>query len=65
VATDVCRVLDMADVTSALRVLDQDEKGPLTVRTPGGDHAVNCISEKPGAEIHPSSPAHSKKSEPR
>ena len=37
VAPDACRVLEMADVTSALRVLDEDEKGPLTVRTPGGE----------------------------
>lgn len=45
VAPDVCRVLEMSDVTSALRVLDEDEKGPLTVRTLGGDQMVNCISE--------------------
>ena len=45
VAPDVCRVLEISDVTSALRALDEDEKGPLTVRTPGGDQQVNCISE--------------------
>ncbi len=45
VAADVCRVLELADVTSSLRVLDEDEKGPLTVRTLGGDQLVNCISE--------------------
>lgn len=45
VAPDACRVLEMADVTSALRVLDEDEKGPLTVRTPGGEQNVNGISE--------------------
>jgi len=44
-APDVCRVLDMADVTTALRVLDPDEKRPLTARTLGGDQLVNCISE--------------------
>ncbi len=45
VAPDACRVLEMADVTSALRVLDEDEKGPLTVRTPGGEQTANGISE--------------------
>jgi prophage antirepressor-like protein len=49
VATDVCRVLDMQDVISALRILDADEKGPLTVRTPGGEQTVNGISG-PGCE---------------
>lgn len=44
-APDVCRALEMADVTSALRALDADEKGPLTVRTPGGDQIVNGVSE--------------------
>jgi len=45
VAPDVCRVLEMAEVSSALRTLDPDEKGPLTVRTLGGDQMVAGISE--------------------
>ncbi|TWB00391.1 phage antirepressor [Gluconacetobacter diazotrophicus] len=44
-APDVCRALGLSDVTSALRALDADEKGPLTVRTPGGDQVVNGITE--------------------
>lgn len=44
-APDVCRALELADVTSALRLLDVDEKGPLTVRTLGGDQIVNGVTE--------------------
>ncbi len=45
VAADVCRILEIADVTSALRSLDDDEKGPLIMRTPGGEQTMSAISE--------------------
>ncbi|HWL51723.1 MAG TPA: Bro-N domain-containing protein [Chthoniobacteraceae bacterium] len=45
VAADVCRVLEIVDVTSALRSLDEDEKGPLIVRTLGGNQTMNGITE--------------------
>ncbi|WP_346343785.1 BRO family protein [Gluconobacter cerinus] len=44
-APDVCRALGLSDVTSSLRVLDEDEKGPLTVQTLGGTQEVNGITE--------------------
>jgi prophage antirepressor-like protein len=44
-APDVCRVLDLAHVASALRVLDEDEKGVLTAHTLGGAQEVRSISE--------------------
>jgi len=44
-APDVCRALGLSDVTSSLRVLDEDEKGPLTVRTLGGTQEVSGITE--------------------
>ena len=45
VASDVCRVLELDNVTAALRVLDADEKGLITDKTPGGEQMVNAISE--------------------
>jgi prophage antirepressor-like protein len=45
VAADVCRILDLTDVTSALRGLEDDEKGPLIVRTLGGDQSMNAVTE--------------------
>jgi hypothetical protein len=44
-APDVCRVLEIVNVTNAIRILDDDEKGLLTVKTLGGDQIVNGISE--------------------
>jgi len=45
VAADVRRVLGLRDATSAIRHLDEDEKGPHIVRTPGGDQELSIISE--------------------
>lgn len=45
VAPDVCRVLEMANVTMALRILDEDEKGLNSIETLGGRQDLNCISE--------------------
>lgn len=45
VAADVAAVLQIARVHSAVRGLDDDEKGAHTMRTPGGDQQVSIISE--------------------
>lgn len=44
-AGDVCRALELSNVTMALRVLDGDEKGLRIVETPGGEQEVNCVTE--------------------
>nr|WP_252348671.1 BRO family protein [Gluconobacter sp. P5B12] len=44
-APDACRILEIANVTNALRVLDEDEKGLHTMKTLGGEQQVNCVSE--------------------
>jgi len=45
VATDICRVLELAKVESALRVLDDDEKGAHTVSTLGGAQELSTVAE--------------------
>lgn len=45
VAKDVCEVLEISRVDSALRALDADEKGTQILSTPGGDQAMSVISE--------------------
>lgn len=45
VASDVCRVLELANITMALRVLDDDERGVNTIEVGGRDQSVNIISE--------------------
>jgi prophage antirepressor-like protein len=45
VAPDVCRVLGVKNVSDAVDRLDEDEKGIVTIETPGGDQAVNAVSE--------------------
>ena len=45
VAADVCSVLEHTDASKAVARLDDDEKGPTIVRTPGGDQTVIAISE--------------------
>ncbi len=45
VAADVAAVLQIARVHSAVRGLDEDEKGTHTMRTPGGDQQLSIISE--------------------
>ncbi|WP_075595411.1 phage antirepressor [Novacetimonas hansenii] len=44
-AGDVCRVLELSNVTMALRVLDEDEKGLKSIETLGGKQEVNCVTE--------------------
>jgi len=44
VASDVARILGFKDARDATRSLDADEKGPHTVRTPGGEQTVSVIS---------------------
>lgn len=48
VAKDICDAIGISDVTSSLRSLDDDEKGPLSVRTPGGVQELQHVTE-PGA----------------
>lgn len=45
VAKDVCAVLEVGDVSSALRRLDEDEKGTDTILTPGGQQEMSIVSE--------------------
>ncbi len=45
VASDVCKVLDIVDTETALRRLDDDEKGTYSVRTPGGPQKMLCVNE--------------------
>jgi prophage antirepressor-like protein len=45
VAKDVCDVLEIKDVSMALKALDEDEKGTSTVGTPGGPQEMSIISE--------------------
>lgn len=44
-ASDVCRVLELAHVASALRVLDEDEKGVRDEHTLGGTQRVSFVTE--------------------
>ena len=45
VASEVCRVLGLAHTGSALRILDDDEKGVHNLHTPGGYQNMTIISE--------------------
>ena len=45
VAGDVCRALGIGDTQSALRRLDEDEKGKDSIRTPGGNQELLIVSE--------------------
>lgn len=45
IAADVCKALDIARADSALRSLDDDEKGTHTVSTPGGNQKMLCVNE--------------------
>lgn len=45
VGRDVAAALEHRDAQTALRGLDQDEKGTHIVRTPGGDQEMTVISE--------------------
>ena len=43
VAADVCKALDIANPTDAIKRLDEDEKARLNLGLPGGD--TNCVNE--------------------
>lgn len=45
VAADVCRALEISDNRSATARLDDDEKGAVSIRTPGGYQGMTVISE--------------------
>lgn len=45
VATDVARVLGYREAYDLTRTLDDDEKGPQMVRTPGGPQSITVITE--------------------
>lgn len=45
VATDVARVLNFRDAWSAVRGLDEDERGTHILCTPGGDQPLTIINE--------------------
>lgn len=45
VARDVCEALDIAHAASALRHLDDDEKGVLIEHTPGGPQEMATVTE--------------------
>lgn len=48
-APDTCRILELSNVTMALRILDEDEKGLKFIETLGGRQHINCIS-RPGLD---------------
>ncbi|WP_152051583.1 BRO-N domain-containing protein [Tautonia marina] len=45
VAADVCRVLELVNVTRSLDRLDDDEKGVHTVNTLGGPQEILVVTE--------------------
>lgn len=45
VAADVCRALDVANVSDAIGRLDADEKGVATTDTPGGQQSLLTVNE--------------------
>jgi prophage antirepressor-like protein len=45
VATDVCALLDLQNVTQSLNALDEDEKLPYTLHRAGQNRNVNLINE--------------------
>ena len=45
IAADICRVLEIEHVGSAIRILDPDERGVRTEHTPSGDQTMAIISE--------------------
>lgn len=45
VATDVCRIIGVSNVTTTVKVLDEDERGLCFSKTPGGSQEMNIISE--------------------
>lgn len=45
VAADVAAVLDIGRTSDAIRGLDEDEKGAVTIRTPGGPQSLSVVNE--------------------
>ena len=45
VAADVCRALEMSDVSMSLRRLDDDEKGTSSICTLGGQQEMSIVNE--------------------
>ena len=45
VAADVCRILEIRNVSDALSRLDADEKGVTNVYSPGGMKEMNIVNE--------------------
>ena len=56
VAKDVCECLELTDVSKTISLLDDDEKGTNSIRTPGGEQQMLVISE-PGLYSSSSVPA--------
>jgi len=45
VAKDVCEILELSNVTEALRSLDPDERGSVILNTPGGPQEMLTVTE--------------------
>ena len=45
VATDICRVLKLSNPSMAISRLDEDEKEPMAVPTPGGPREMLVVNE--------------------
>ena len=45
VAKDACTILELEDVSKAVRRLDEDEKGTNSILTPGGPQEMLCVNE--------------------
>ena len=45
VAKDVCEYLELTDVSKTISLLDDDEKGTNSIRTPGGEQQMLVVSE--------------------
>lgn len=45
VAADVCEILEIERTSDALRNFDNDEKGTVTIRTPGGEQVLLTVTE--------------------
>jgi prophage antirepressor-like protein len=45
VAKDICAVLEHSDVSTAVRVVEPDDKVTMTVCTPGGNQQMWCLNE--------------------
>lgn len=67
VTADICRILEIKDVSQAVEKLDDDEKGPGSIRTLGGEQVSWLVSEsglytiilRSRSATTPGTPAHS------